>query len=147
MAEALIACFELPADPSAAGRARRLVSELLLAWRCAETVDVARLLVSEVVTNAVRFVGAGEPLQIGMEMRDRRIRVSVADTSPLRPVLKAPREDDESGRGMQLVAVLAAEWGVLDQTDDGRPGKQVWFELPAPEMTPGLVCGSPHNLA
>ncbi|WP_018501634.1 ATP-binding protein [Parafrankia discariae] len=140
MAEALTAGFDLPADPRAAGRARGLVADLLVSWGCENAAEVAKLLVSEVVTNAVRYVGAREVLRVSVECRGERVRVAVSDGSSLRPVLKAAQDDDESGRGMQLVAALASRWGVVDDPPSTGPGKQVWFELPAVRETATLGC-------
>lgn len=139
MAEALTAGFDLPADPRAAGRARRVVTELLVAWGCTETAEVAELLVSEIVTNAVRYVGAREALRLDVAAHSERIRVAVSDGSPLRPVLKAVHDDDETGRGMQLVAALALEWGIVESPLGAAPGKQVWFELPGTPAVSGVV--------
>ncbi len=129
MAEALTAGFDLPAEPRAAGRARRLVTELLTAWGRDEDTDIARLLVSEVVTNAVRFVGPRSYLRLDVIAHADRLRITVADGSTTRPVIRTPAESDESGRGMHLIAALASRWGILETTQDHTPGKQVWFEL------------------
>ncbi|OAA26027.1 anti-sigma regulatory factor (Ser/Thr protein kinase) [Frankia sp. EI5c] len=136
MAEALTAGFDLPADPRAAGRARGLVADLLTAWGCGSASEVAKLLVSEIVTNAVRFVGAREVLRLTVECGSDLIRISVIDGSPLRPVLRAAQDDDESGRGMQLVSALAADWGVVDDPPAAGVGKRVWFELPSTDSAP-----------
>ncbi|EIV93737.1 ATP-binding protein [Frankia sp. QA3] len=130
MAGALTARFDLPADPRTAGRARRLVTELLAAWNRPETIEVAQLLVSEVVTNAVRFVGDRGALCLSVSLQADRIRIAVDDGTSQHPALKPAGEDDESGRGMHLVAALALQWGVVDILDDQGPGKQVWFDLP-----------------
>jgi anti-sigma regulatory factor (Ser/Thr protein kinase) len=129
VAEALTAGFDLPAEPRAAGRARRLVTELLIAWGREEDTDVARLLVSEVVTNAVRFVGPRSRLRLDVIAHADRIRIVVGDGSTARPVMHTPADTDESGRGMHLIAKLASQWGVTETTQDHSPGKQVWFEL------------------
>jgi anti-sigma regulatory factor (Ser/Thr protein kinase) len=142
VAEALTARFDLPADPRAAGRARRLVTELLASWGRGEDAEVARLLVSEVVTNAVRFAGSQEMLQIDLAAHTDRVRIAVRDGSALRPIVKAARDDDEAGRGMHLVAALASEWGVVDGPAGPEPGKHVWFELAAPNST--TVTGVPR---
>ncbi|CAO5163819.1 Anti-sigma regulatory factor (Ser/Thr protein kinase) [Frankia sp. AiPs1] len=130
MAGALTARFDLPADSRTAGRARRLVAELLAAWNRAETVEVAQLLVSEVVTNAVRFIGDRDALCLTVALRVDRIRIAVDDGSSLRPALRTAADDDESGRGMHLVAALALQWGVVDRPEEQGTGKQVWFDLP-----------------
>ncbi|CAO5231081.1 ATP-binding protein [Frankia sp. AgKG'84/4] len=130
MAGVLTARFDLPADARTAGRARRLVAELLAAWHRPETVEIAMLLVSEVVTNAVRFVGDRGALGLTVALDVDRIRIAVDDGSSMRPALRQVGEDDESGRGMHLVAALALQWGVVDLKDEQGPGKQVWFDLP-----------------
>ena len=147
MGQALTACFDLPADSRAAGRARRLVAELLVAWNRQEDADVARLLVSEVVTNAVRFVGARPALRLEVVANDRRVRIAVIDGSEQPPRLRDAADTDESGRGMHLVAALATEWGVNDPGADDTaddvdvPGKGVWFDLPTPQAgSPPVPC-------
>jgi len=142
VAEALTARFDLPADPRAAGRARRLTAEILTAWGRTETIEVAQLLVSEVVTNAVRFAGARSALCVTVSAHDGRVRVAVDDGSSLRPVLKPAHDDDETGRGMHLVAALATQWGVVETPPDQGPGKQVWFELPRQQDPVEAVCRS-----
>jgi anti-sigma regulatory factor (Ser/Thr protein kinase) len=125
----LTARFDLLADTSAAGQARRLVSQLLAAWNRAEDVEVARLLISEVVSNAVRFAGRLTALQLALVAHPDRIRFFVGDGSPLHPVLRTVHPSDESGRGIHLVASLASAWGVVDPRPNEGHGKQVWFEL------------------
>ncbi|MGF7236937.1 MAG: ATP-binding protein [Frankia sp.] len=133
MAEALTARFDLPADFRAAARARRIVTELLAAWGRPEDAEVARLLVSEVVTNAVRHAGQSRPLELTVTADHGRIRVAVGDGSNRYPVPRTAHDDEESGRGMHLVASLASEWGVGPPVGPGgEVGKEVWFELPAP---------------
>ncbi|WP_250285735.1 ATP-binding protein, partial [Frankia sp. CiP1_Cm_nod2] len=103
MAEALTARFDLPANARAAGRARRLVNEVLSTWGREEDAEVARLLVSEVVTNAVRYTRSDDPLHVQVVAQKDRVRIAVGDGSTTHPVLRPMRDDDESGRGMHLV--------------------------------------------
>nr|MDT0664135.1 ATP-binding protein [Micromonospora sp. DSM 115978] len=139
MAQALTACFDLPANPRAAGWARRLVTELLEAWNRREDAEVARLLVSEVVTNAVRFVGARHALRLEVVADDLRVRIAVIDGSDQAPYLRDASDTDESGRGMHLIAALASEWGVRDaDPEETEPGKGVWFDLPTPPTAPSV---------
>ncbi|WP_322751113.1 MULTISPECIES: ATP-binding protein [unclassified Frankia] len=149
MAEALTARFDLPANARAAGRARRLVNELLATWGREEDAEIARLLVSEVVTNAVRYARCNDPLHVQIVAQNDRVRIAVGDGSAMRPILRTVCDDDESGRGMHLVAALASEWGVIDKPADDSPGKHVWFELAAPvpvhiplSATPPATIGS-----
>lgn len=107
-----------------AGAARRLLEEV--AGRVdlpAPVVEIARLLVSEVATNAVRH-GAGRPL-LRVEVTPARLRVEVSDGA--RGTLTVPDQVElaEGGRGLLLVDTLASRWGV----EEGDEGKTVWFEL------------------
>lgn len=104
----------LTAGPQAAGEARRRVRDALQAWDVpadADAADTAVLIASELVTNAVRHAGEGEPVTLGIRCKDRRLRVDVYDASPEPPVVSEPGQLDDSGRGLVLVAGLAAEWG------------------------------------
>jgi two-component sensor histidine kinase len=92
----------------------------------AERLDIARLLASELVSNAVRH-GAG-PVVLILAQAGNELRVGVEDDSPTLPVLTATPVLAGGGQGLQLVAALASRWGVAAR-DGGRPGKQVWFEL------------------
>lgn len=92
----------------------------------AHRVDVARLLVSELVTNALQH-GSGEVVLV--VVRDGEgLRVEVHDGSTVMPVVTESFSLMERGWGLQLVAALASSWGVVPR-DDGHPGKQVWFAL------------------
>jgi anti-sigma regulatory factor (Ser/Thr protein kinase) len=91
--------------------------------------EVARLLVSEVTTNALRHTAsgtAGGGFRVGYELRAERLRVEVYDagagTTPQRRAhdLEAP-----GGRGLELLDALASRWGTLG----GPEGRVVWFEL------------------
>lgn len=89
-------------------------------------VEVARLLVSELVTNAVQH-GGGEVVLV-VARRGDGLRVEVHDASPVMPVLAERSSLMERGWGLRLVAELATTWGTAPR-DDGQPGKQVWFTL------------------
>ena len=109
----------LPRDPCAVAVARRAV-EAEAAALSAEQLDVARLLVSELVTNAVRH-GAGDEVTLALEVDDARVRVEVHDAGGQRPARREAR-GSEGGYGLNLVATLAARWGA-------DPDVGVWFEL------------------
>lgn len=117
--------WELPSDLTAAGVARRHVAEAC-AGLSDDTVDVARLLVTELVANAVKH-GAGSVL-LEVDRGAGRVEVSVHDESPDQPVVLEARPLPENGAGLRLVAALASRWGVTERRD-GRPGKRVWFAL------------------
>ena len=115
----------LGADMASAGHARRFVDEVLSRWQCDEVLDDVKLLVSELVTNAV--IHAGSDVQVAVRLLTDAIRIEVVDRAPvvsLRP--SDPADDAESGRGLLLVETMASAWGV--EPLDG--GKAVWFEVP-----------------
>ena len=116
----------LPADVTAAGLARHCVDDAC-AGMPQEKVDVARLLVTELVTNALQH---GSGTVVLLVARDGiRVRVCVDDESPDLPVVVEPRQPwPGHGAGMRLVASLADRWGVAPR-DEGEPGKRVWFAL------------------
>lgn len=116
-----------PPDPQSVAAARRFVSHVLAACGCEGSEDIAVLLVSELVTNAIRHAG-GSRCDLTLHLSDGVLRVEVRDESPRPPARRAPGPDDTSGRGLVLIDSLAAQWGT--QPGPGR-GKVVWFELPA----------------
>jgi len=117
----------LPRDPTAVALARRAV-EATGAGLSAEQADVARLLVSELVTNAVRH-GAGDQVELVLRVGERSARFEVHDAGGQQPELRPPAGAD-GGYGLNLVASLASRWGA-------DPDAGVWFELDAPpRLTP-----------
>lgn len=113
-------------DPGAPRLARRFIAEFCAAAELGEEVcEMASLLTSELVTNAVRYGGSRAALDA--HLPGGCLRVTVADDNPDLPVLgEAPDLTAESGRGVLLVSTLAARWGVERQPSGG---KAVWFEL------------------
>lgn len=104
--------------------ARRFVDETIECWGHADGVaDDARLVVSELVTNAVTH--ACSPLQVSIASQAAKLRLAVADESPAEPDLQPEAVDAESGRGLQIVAALSRSWGV----EVTPQGKTVWAEL------------------
>ncbi|MFI1756625.1 ATP-binding protein [Streptomyces sp. NPDC020571] len=119
-----------PAAPDAVRTARSLVRRTLDEWRLDSVGDITALLVSELVTNALRH--ATGPIGVRV-VRDPDgaagvLLVEVSDPLPDPPRERAARPDDEDGRGLQLVASAARRWG----TRPGEAGKTVWFELALP---------------
>lgn len=113
----------LPAHPASAGVARRLVEEVLEDVVPGEVLDNAQLLVSEVVTNAI--VHARSDIGLTVSLVRELVRVEVADHSPHLPVLKRCDDGSLTGHGLDLVASLAADFGVVTH----EAGKAVWFTL------------------
>ena len=120
------ASVALSAVPESAATARRFISDICNAAQLGEnTCATAALLVSELVTNAIRYGGSRAVLEAlapgGM------LRVAVRDDNPALPVVgHHPDLTAESGRGLLLVSTLADNWGV-ESSEGG--GKAVWFEL------------------
>lgn len=117
------AAARLAADPRSAGMARHFVDRTLKEWGLEPAVDVVTLLVSELVTNAV--LHAGSELEVSVQLRGDRIRVDVVDNEPDSVKRRIADQDAQSGRGMDMVEMLAVAWG----TDIRPGGKSVWFEV------------------
>ncbi|CAL9365775.1 SpoIIE family protein phosphatase [Streptomyces sp. enrichment culture] len=118
------ATWRLPARDDAAARARALVAALLRQWRTRDgTRDSVLLLVSELVTNAVRF--AGGPITVRLIRAGPGLLCEVGDTGNGRPRLGRGGLLDDGGRGLQVVHRLTSRWGVR-WTDTG---KVVWAEV------------------
>ena len=122
---AIEARIQLRPVATSASIARRFVATTLHTWGCAGVVEVATLLVSEVVTNAV--LHARSDLELHLISGGHFVRIEVADGSTTQPVVRDHSDDALSGRGLALVERLASAWGVRE-----RPGgKVVWFEIAA----------------
>ncbi len=119
-----------PAAPDAVRTARSLVRHTLREWELDSVVDVAALLVSELVTNALRHATGPIGVRVvrGPAGAAGILLVEVSDPLPDPPRERVARPDDEDGRGLQLVASATRRWG----TRPGEAGKTVWFELALP---------------
>ncbi|WNO72526.1 MULTISPECIES: SpoIIE family protein phosphatase [unclassified Streptomyces] len=118
--------WRLPREPRSVGRARELARAQLVSWDLEALVDTVELLVSELVTNALRY-GEGE-IRLRL-LRDRTLVCEVWDAGLVQPRRRRARDTDEGGRGLQLVGLLSAAWGSRRTPR----GKTVWFELPLPD--------------
>ncbi|MEU2241575.1 SpoIIE family protein phosphatase [Streptomyces sp. NPDC018338] len=117
-----VAYWFLEPEDAAPGRARRLARRALARWDLEELTDSVELLISEVVTNAVRY--AERPVTLRLLKTDV-LRCEVGDDSPQLPRQRRARDTDEGGRGLFLVNRLARRWGATRLSG----GKVVWFEL------------------
>ncbi|WP_433178014.1 ATP-binding protein [Actinoallomurus sp. CA-150999] len=116
--------WPLPPSPSSVRLARRLTGEQLEHWRLGDQRDVAELLVSELVTNAVRH--AEGRIDLTVRVRDGAVRFEVHDEDAASaPRIRRVGKGEEGGRGLHLVALLSSGWG----TTRTEHGKVVWFEL------------------
>ena len=120
-----VAVWDLPADPAVVATARKHVTDQLTRWGIDEAAFVTELVVSELVTNAIRY--GGEPIQLRL-IRDRTLICEVSDASSTSPHLRRARTFDEGGRGLLLVAQLTDRWG----TRPTGTGKTIWAEQALP---------------
>ncbi|WP_051947837.1 SpoIIE family protein phosphatase [Streptomyces scabiei] len=116
-----LAMWELPSDPAVVAEARRLARDRLTAWAVEDASFVTELVVSELVTNAIRH--ADGPIQLRL-IKDRTLTCEVSDGSTISPHLRRARLNDEGGRGLLLVAQLTERWG----TRYTAAGKTIWAE-------------------
>ncbi|MFG2552049.1 SpoIIE family protein phosphatase [Streptomyces sp. NPDC048581] len=120
-----VAAWALPSDPAIVADARAQASRQLAAWGLEEAAFVTELVVSELVTNAIRYGG----VPIGLRLiRDRTLICEVSDASSTAPHLRRARTFDEGGRGLHMVAQLTQGWG----TRQTPTGKTIWAEQPLP---------------
>ncbi|WP_405884793.1 SpoIIE family protein phosphatase [Streptomyces sp. NBC_01136] len=117
--------WQLPRDPAAVAGARKVAGEQVTAWGLEETTFATELIVSELVTNAIRYGDA--PIQLRL-IRDSTLICEVSDGSSTAPHLRRARVFDEGGRGLLLVAQVSERWGSR-QTPTG---KTIWAEQPLP---------------
>jgi serine phosphatase RsbU (regulator of sigma subunit)/anti-sigma regulatory factor (Ser/Thr protein kinase) len=120
-----VASWTFAARPAAVREARGRVRDTLGGWGLEELSFTAELLVSELVTNALRYATGELELRL---LRDRALVCEVRDGVDVLPRARQAAEDDESGRGLQVVHRLAKRWGARPA---GR-GKVVWCELELP---------------
>ncbi|MEV6290222.1 amino acid permease [Streptomyces sp. NPDC051896] len=108
-------------DPAAVATVRTAVSKQLGDWGLGDLAFTTELIVSELVTNAIRYVGG--PIQVRL-IRDRALICEVSDTGHTSPNLRHAASDDEGGRGLFIIAQMTNHWG----TRYTRTGKTIWTE-------------------
>jgi len=145
-----LATAEFDATTSAVPMARRFVASHLVHWELPELADMASLLTSELVTNAV--VHAGSRPRVVLAVADGSVEVGVTDESRLpsgglRPTLLTNVEGDQGlavhGRGLLLVDAIASAWDATELAQ----GKQVWFRLDAAGWIFRSACGCLDEVA
>lgn len=121
--------WTLEPRPASVSLARERARGRLVSWGLDDLVETTELLVSELVTNALRH-GDGE-IRLRL-LRDRTLVCEVWDSALVQPRRRRARDTDEGGRGLQLVSMLSESWG----SRRTHRGKTVWFELPLPDGRP-----------
>ncbi|MET8675628.1 SpoIIE family protein phosphatase [Streptomyces albidoflavus] len=124
-----VVTWEIPADPAICAIARKDIDEQLTRWKLQETLFTAELVVTELISNAIRH--ASGPIRLRLIL-DRTLIVEVSDTSSTAPHLRRATGFDEGGRGLMLVAQLAQRWGARHSAG----GKTIWAELQLPNDGP-----------
>ncbi|MEN1885388.1 ATP-binding protein [Streptomyces mirabilis] len=117
--------WELPPDPAAVATIRTAVGKQLRDWGLDDLTFASELIVSELVTNAIRYVGG--PIQVRL-IRDRTLICEVSDTGHTTPNLRHAANDDEGGRGLFIIAQMTHHWG----TRYTPTGKTIWTEQDLP---------------
>ena len=126
-----VADWDVPSDPSAVAEVRAAAVGKLAEWGMAEESFTTELILSELVTNAIRY--ASGPISVRL-IRDRALICEVSDRSSTSPHLRQAATTDEGGRGLFLIAQLAERWGTRYTAD----GKVIWTEQPLPtDAAPG----------
>lgn len=117
------ASLQLQAEPRSAAEARRFVEQVLGESEGQRTLDILKLLTSEVVTNAI--LHSGSDVELTIERVRSSVRVQVTDGTPVFPVRRQYDPEAIHGRGLPILDRLAARWGV----EESSAGKLVWFEI------------------
>ncbi|MFJ9679013.1 SpoIIE family protein phosphatase [Streptomyces sp. NPDC101194] len=120
-----VVSWDVPSDPAAVAGVRARTARLLRAWGLEELEMTTELIVSELVTNAVRY--ATGPIRLRL-LRQSVLICEVSDTSSTSPRLRHARTTDEGGRGLFLVAQLTRRWGTRYTPE----GKIIWTEQEIP---------------
>lgn len=118
-----VATWSLPSEPVVVAQARKQATDQLTAWGLDESAFVTELVVSELVTNAIRY--GRPPIQLRL-IHDGSLVCEVSDAGSTSPHLRRARSFDEGGRGLLLVAQFAWHWG----TRRAAQGKTIWAEIP-----------------
>lgn len=122
-------------EPTSAGLVRRRIgADLAERGIEPESIDEVVLVISELVGNAVRHtpMDAADPLAVRWELDSDGVLVEVTDASTEPPRPRTPGSDEPSGRGLQIVAAMADDWGVVPL----HSGKRVWAHVPVHRASP-----------
>ncbi|MEU5313039.1 SpoIIE family protein phosphatase [Streptomyces sp. NPDC021562] len=118
-----VATWDVPADPALLARIRKEVGEQLDVWKLSTAAFTVELVVSELVTNALRY--GAHPIRLRLIHDLTTLICEVSDANPTAPHLRRAKTWDEGGRGLLLVAQLTQRWGSRHTPE----GKTIWAEL------------------
>lgn len=116
--------IELPANAAAAQIARGFLTDAVCPLHAVPVLEDALLLTSETITNAVTH--GAPPIVLAVDCAETHMEIRVRDANPAPPTRRDPSPFDVGGRGIMLVDVLSAAWGVEPASPTG---KEVWFRL------------------
>ncbi|MFF4340445.1 ATP-binding protein [Kitasatospora sp. NPDC001540] len=126
-----LSLLTLDSTPESVAGARRHTAQVLQCWQArVELSDAARLVVSELATNAVRARCDPNGFTLSLVLQDGALLVQVGDRDPCPPRPRTAGPDATGGRGLHLVGELSSRWGYYRTPPQG---KVVWAELPAAE--------------
>jgi anti-sigma regulatory factor (Ser/Thr protein kinase) len=134
-----VAEWDVPPDPAAVASVRARCSEKLREWGLEELGFATELIISELVTNAIRY--ASPPIRVRL-LRGRSLTCEVSDGSSTSPRLRRAATMDEGGRGLFLVAQFAQRWG----TRHTPGGKVIWTEHPVDDGASSPETGTPADV-
>ena len=138
----LEACIELESDPALVGVARHFVDQTVVEWELDPIREDARLIATELVSNAVLHARTEFRLTLRSNGFDF-LRIEVRDENTRMPSPAGTPQDATSGRGLEVVTALAASWGTQRDGD----GKVVWAEIGRSKTSDQLECLSLGDLA
>lgn len=130
-----VAVWELPPESAAVADARARVADRLASWGLEDAIFTTELVVSELVTNAIRY--ATPPVRLQLIRESDSLICEVSDGSSTAPHARHARIMDEGGRGLLIVAQLVDRWG----TRHGRDGKTIWAQQAVKGGTGAAVAG------
>jgi anti-sigma regulatory factor (Ser/Thr protein kinase) len=132
-------CFQLEPEYSAVRQARSLIRDPLKRWGLEDLIDSSELLVSELVTNAIKYAHGEVLLRLILEPDS--LVCEVHDSSPALPRVLQVDKDAENGRGLHVVSQMSSRWGMRRTV----AGKVVWCEQLVPETVTEAMLAALEN--
>jgi histidine kinase-like protein len=133
-------CVRLAREPTAAAEARRQVRAVIRAWKVPVDPDIAVLLTSDLVTNAIMH-GAGETVMLAIGCSRGHLRIDVYETSRWLPMAADKPARNETGRGLVLIAALSTDWGSFRTPAGEAAYFTLAFQPDVPRVGEGATAG------